>query len=203
MLSQLDSIIFPDRCDLLEIDSQRYVYPIFKNGSSTLSKVPHRVLGIDELAQIHTVDVFVRDPYDRFLSGVQTYLRYNPQLDRRTALHFISEYLFLDRHFCPQFHWLVNLQRHAPVNMRILPIEKLTEVTGIFENKHERDYELENYFSTNLKVQFYIKMDKVLTEILIGKTVSMKTIMKNLKIHYAPVYREIVQRSKQLCTVLD
>ena len=104
MLSQLDNIIFPDRCDVLEIDSQRYVYPIFKNGSSTLNKVPHRILGIDELKQIDTVDVFVRDPYERFLSGVQTFLRYNTQLHRETALYFISEYLFLNRHFCPQFH---------------------------------------------------------------------------------------------------
>ena len=37
MLSHLDRIIFPDRCEVIEvIPSQRYVYPIFKNGRSSL-----------------------------------------------------------------------------------------------------------------------------------------------------------------------
>ena len=39
MLSPLDRIIFPDRCEVIEvIPSQRYVYPIFKNGRSSLSE---------------------------------------------------------------------------------------------------------------------------------------------------------------------
>jgi hypothetical protein len=37
MLSQLDHIIYPDRCEVYEIvPSQRYFYPIFKNGSSSI-----------------------------------------------------------------------------------------------------------------------------------------------------------------------
>ena len=30
MLSQLDNIIFPDRCEVLEVAPQRFVYPIIK-----------------------------------------------------------------------------------------------------------------------------------------------------------------------------
>lgn len=203
MLSQLDNIIFPDRCDVLEIDSQRYVYPIFKNGSSALKSVQHRVLGNDEIKQINTVDVFVRDPYERFLSGVQTYLRYNPHLHRETALHFISEYLFLNRHFCPQFHWLVNLQRHARVNMRLLPIAQISEITGSIENHYIPDLEIRRFFSKNPKVHFYLQLDKVLTENLLDQTVSMDDILNMMELHYLQVYTEVVTRSKNLCTVLD
>ena len=37
MLSRIDEFIFPDRCDGNSITSQQFVYPIFKNGSSSLN----------------------------------------------------------------------------------------------------------------------------------------------------------------------
>ena len=73
MLSQLDNIIFPNRCDVLEIvPSQRYVYPIYKNGSSSLYESGYRLMEHDELCNIPVVDIYVRDPYDRFVTGVNT-----------------------------------------------------------------------------------------------------------------------------------
>ena len=203
MLSNLDNIIFPDRCEVIEVSPQRYIYPIFKNGSTTLREIPHRVLTDSELLKIDTVDVFVRDPYERFLSGVQTFLRFNPQFDKETALQFINRYLFLDRHYSPQFHWLVNLQRHTKVNMRLLPLEQLSEITDVVAHKHDRDTTLEKYFANNSELGFYLKIDKVLTEVLIGKTVSMNTIMRHLEIYHLPVYNEIVVRSKAICTALE
>ena len=91
MLSQVDNIIFPDRCDVLEIvPSQRYVYPIYKNGSSSLYESGFRLVGHDELPNIDIVDIYVRNPYDRFATGVNTFLQHNSSLDRATALHFIN-----------------------------------------------------------------------------------------------------------------
>jgi len=202
MISQIDNIIFPDRCEVLELESQRYVYPIFKNGSTSLSRAAIRTLGIDELQTIETVDVFVRDPYDRFLTGAQTYLSHNTHLHRETALHFISEYLFLNRHFCPQFHWLVNLQRHTSVSMRLLPMEQISEVTQAVKNQHPRDPGLEQYFDGNLKVQFYLQLDKVLTETLLGRTVTMGDIIKEIADKYPTVYDEVIGRSLRICTAL-
>ena len=204
MLSQLDNIIFPDRCDVLEIAAQRYVYPIFKNGSSTLNKVPHTVIATDRLSADSVVDVFVRPPYERFLSGVQTYLRHNTHLHRDTALHFISEYLFLNRHFCPQFHWLVNLNRHVPgIKIQLLPIERLSEITNIVENRHTCDPELIRYFANKKKVQFYLQLDKVITENLLHKTVIMSDIVREVATVYPDTYTEVIQRSLSLCTALD
>lgn len=203
MLSPLDNIIFPDRCEVIEISPQRYVYPIFKNGSGALGDLPHCAVDINELNSSAVVDVFVRTPYERFLSGVQTFLRNAPQLDRQTALYFINQNLFLDRHFCPQFHWLLNLHRHVPVNMRLLPMKELTEITKAMFNKYERDSELADYFKDNLKVQFYLQLDKVLTENLLYKTVTMNDILATVKLAYPTVYQEVIQRSINLCTALD
>ena len=201
MLSQLDNIIFPDRCDVLEIvPSQRYVYPIYKNGSSSLYKSGFRLVDHDELSNIPVVDIYVRNPYDRFVTGVNTFLQHNAKLDQSTVLHFVNNYLFLNRHFCPQFHWLVNLQRFTDAKIRINPISALSDITALRVNQSE-DPLLDEYLSRD-KLHFYLSIDKVLTEDLLGKTVPFKLIVQTIKHRYPEVYKEVIQRSKDLCNVL-
>jgi len=201
MLSQLDNIIFPDRCDVLEIvPSQRYVYPIFKNGSSSLYESGFRLMEHNELDTIPVIDIYVRNPYDRFVTGVNTFLQHNSNLDSETALHFVTNYLFLNRHFCPQFYWLVNLQRFTRAEIRINPIESLSDITRLRVNQSQ-DPSLDQYLST-AKLHFYLSIDKVLTEDLLGKTVSFDQIVQTIKHKYPDVHKEVVQRSIDLCNVL-
>lgn len=202
MLSQVDNIIFPDRCDVLEIvPSQRYVYPIYKNGSSSLYESGFRLVSSDELPNIDIVDIYVRNPYDRFATGVNTFLQHNSSLDRATALYFINNYLFLNRHFCPQFHWLVNLQRFTNAKIKINPIDTLSDITVLRSNQSQ-DPLLDEALNTE-KLHFYLSIDKVLTEDLLGKTVPFKLIVQTIRHRYPDVYKEIVQRSINLCNVLD
>jgi hypothetical protein len=202
MLSQLDNIIFPDRCDVLEIvPSQRYVYPIYKNGSSSLYNSGFRLLDNDELKNISVIDIYVRNPYDRFVTGVNTFLRHNRNLNSETVLYFINNYLFLNRHFCPQFHWLVNLQRFTRAKIRINSIDTLSEITSLKSNQSE-DPLLDEILGSE-KLHFYLSIDKVLTEDLLGKTVTFKFIVETVKHQYPEVYNEVIQRSIDLCNVLD
>ena len=202
MLSQLDNIIFPDRCDVLEIvPSQRYVYPIYKNGSSSLYESGFRLMDHDELRNIPVVDIYVRNPYDRFVTGVNTFLQHNNNLDHATVLHFINNYLFLNRHFCPQFHWLVNLQRFTDAKIRINPISALSDITSL-KVKQSQGLLLDEALSTE-NLHFYLSIDKVLTEDLLGKTVPFKLIVQTIRHRYPDVYKEVVQRSIDLCNVLD
>ena len=100
MLGYIDPIIFPDECEVLEVAPGRYVYNIFKNGSSSLRKSGFRQLSLDEVAALDTVEVFIRDPYERYVSGVQTYLsQLDLAQDRATVLSMIDQFLFLNRHF--------------------------------------------------------------------------------------------------------
>lgn len=201
MLSQLDNIIFPDRCDVLEIvPSQRYVYPIYKNGSSSLYNSGFRLLDHNELPNISIVDIYVRNPYDRFVTGVNTFLQHNKNLDQATVIHFINNYLFLNRHFCPQFHWLVNLQRFTDAKIRINSIDTLSDITALKANQSQ-DPLLDECLSTD-KLHFYLSIDKVLTEDLIGKTVPFKLIVQTIRHRYPDIYKEVVQRSLDLCNVL-
>ena len=155
----------------------------------------------DELPTIPIVDIYVRNPYDRFVTGVNTFLQHNENLDRATVLHFISNYLFLNRHFCSQFHWLVNLQRFTNAKIRINSIDSLTDITALTVNQ-STDPLIDDTISTD-KLHFYLSIDKVLTEDLLGKTVTFKLIVQTLRHRYPDVYKEVVQRSIDLCNVLD
>jgi hypothetical protein len=201
MLSQLDNIIFPDRCEVLEVAPQRYVYPIYKNGYSSLSNSGFRSLAMIELPELDTVEIFVREPVERFFSGLSSYVEYNSHLDKDTLLFMAGHHLFINRHFAPQFHWLVNLRRFTRAKIKINPIEELKTITNLYvnENKNKVQYDIVNF----PKVTFYMQLDKVLTEIYLGKTVSFNEIVKSIHETYPDVYEEIIQRSKDLCNVLD
>lgn len=206
MLSYLDPIIFPDRCDILEIvPSQRYVFPIYKNGSSSLYESGFQ--SVTDISNISQVDVFVRDPYERFLSGVHSYLEYtlneDPKVDRYTALKFINEYLFLNRHYVPQFHWLLNLQRFNRGKIQLLPISQINKITDQHWHSRPVDPTLDSFFKSNNRLHFYLSIDKVLTETLVGQVVTFDTIVQTIKQIYPTVYKEIIEYSIKLCGALD
>lgn len=203
MLSYLDPILFPDECEVLEVAPNRYVYSIFKNGSSSLRKSNFRRLNSDEIAELTDIEVFVREPFERYVSGVQTYLQHNSHLDRTTTLTMIDEYLFLNRHFALQFHWIMNLMRFNPgVQMTIRPVSELESATDLTWNAIARDKSLLDYFSDNEKLKFYLMLDRILLD-FIGHTVKFSTIVEHVKVEYPVLYEETIERVKDLCAVLD
>lgn len=207
MLSFLDPILFPDEIEVLEVSPGRYIYPIFKNGSRTLiDGEGFRQLSKGEILNLkHTdvVEVFVREPFDRFISGVQTYLRFHPELDRITTLSIINRYLFLDRHFNLQFHWLINLNRFCNTLIYIRPLSDLSSTTDLVWNTISRDQSLVDYFQPNLKLWYYLQLDKILTEDLVGQTIKIPTIVSHIKNRYPDLYNEVILRSKYICGALD
>lgn len=203
MFSYLDPVLFPDECKILQVSDNRYVYPIFKNGSSSLTKSGYTPVSPLQIQQLDVVDVFLRNPLQRYVSGVQTYLKRLPSnCDRETVLYMIDEYLFLNRHFCLQFHWLVNLARHTQANMHMLSVDKINKLTDIKWNTQEQDYELLERFSKNQKLQFYLGLDQIIIDQFMNKTVSLKQIVDYIKQQNTELYKEVVSRSQQLCTVL-
>jgi hypothetical protein len=203
MLTFLDPILFPDQCQILEVGPDRYVYPIFKNGSSSLLAANPRALNYFEMRELRTVEVFLREPFERYISGVQTYLRQNTHLDRATALTMIDEYLFLNSHFSLQFHWIVNLQKFTDAWMYFRPIEELHTATEHTWNVLARDEVLVDYFGNNQKLKYYLQLDKILYEDFMGKTVPLKQIIRFIRDNHNTLYNEVIDRSIQICNALD
>jgi hypothetical protein len=202
MLSYLDPILFPDECEVLEMGFGNFVYPIFKNGSSSLRGDHPIVLTKEKLRAIGHITVYLREPFERYVSGVQTYLRHNPHLDRATALTIIDQYLFLNRHFALQFHWLVNLRRYYNGYLTFKSVDDLGDITENTWNALERDQSIVDYFKENQKLEFYLQLDKALLE-FVGKTVKFTDVLVHIHTFYPNVYDEIIKRSRDICNVLD
>jgi hypothetical protein len=201
MLSILDPIIFPDDCLILK-SQDHYIYPIFKNGSSSLKQSGYTVVSPDEYADISEITVFVREPFERYLSGVNTFVQHNPSYHQETLVHIISKNLFLDRHFCLQFHWLVNLQRFTQAPIKLTPVSELNYVTDLHNNKC-KNKSFRKVFENHAELYFYLALDKVLFYNLIGQTVDFKQILSTIKQTWPDSYTEVIERSKQICSVLD
>ena len=146
------------------------------------------------------MEIFVRDPIERFFSGLSTWIEHNYHLDKDTMLYMAGNYLFINRHYAPQFHWLVNLRRYTQARIKINPIRDLSTITNLHlnENKNKVHYDIA-FFP---KVAFYMQLDKVLTETFIGQTVEFAAIVQAIKEHHPDVYQEVIQRSVNLCNVL-
>jgi hypothetical protein len=220
MLSQIDNILFPDRCEVLEVAPQRFVFPIYKNGSRSLHNSGFRTLTLEEIKQLETVEVFVRDPIQRFESGVQKfmYLMTQEGCDLETTAYFIHKYLFLNSHYAPQLFWLLNLQRFTTAKIKLNHISNLNEVTKLHHNKgwHRNTTsdmtgltpscpagEDPLIHSDDPKIQFYYKLDQVLVGELLGRTVTFKQIVQTIRHRFPDTYKEVIQRSIDLCNVLD
>jgi hypothetical protein len=205
MLDQLGKLLFPDDVEVLEIIPQhKYVYSIFKNGSTSLRRSNYRTVSKQELQNLTNIEVYVRNPHERFLSGVQTYINgISSEVDKNTLLYLINNYLYLNRHFCPQLYWLLNLSRFTSATFTIKPFNELSLITTHHQNASVLDPEIVKFFNQNSKILFYNEMDEVLTVNLLGKTVTIKEILTTLEKNYGTLYNDIFQTAKDITHVLS
>jgi hypothetical protein len=204
MLGRLGQILFPNHVEVLEIVPQhQYVYPIFKNGTSSLRGEKYPKVNLEDLQNIDNIEVFVRNPHERFLSGVQTYLKeLGPDIDKKTALYFLNQTHYLNRHYCPQLYWLLNLGRFTNATLTLRPMSELVTITNSHANQSIIDPEILEIFSKNKNLLFFNEIDEVLTINLIGKTVTLEKILEVLKEKYEELYHETFDISKEITNVL-
>jgi hypothetical protein len=210
VLSRIDEIIFPNRCEVIEIPAlQRFVYPIYKNGSSSLIEYArqqgYKTFFNEQIKRISIIDVIFRDPISRFLSGVNTYVyntkQANPQLDVDTIIYFAENYLFLNRHYAPQLSWIINLSKYTNT-MAVLQLHDmsiLNKFTPLSIKPNETDMLSEEVISrlkNNIHNEMYQRLDYLLLE-LVGKEVTVNEILAHLKAQDPIAY------SKLSCIALD
>ena len=211
MLSHLDCIIFPDRCEVIEvIPSQRYVYPIFKNGKSSLYHYANthkcRILFNEQLKKLNSIDVILRDPRERFTSGINTFVqmtvRDHPELDMATVLWFARSYLFLNRHYAPQFLWLVNLARYIDptTKLNFLGMEQLTNIShkdhkpiGVLPATEQLVDQLKN-ISAN---EMYQRIDQILLN-CIGQSLQFGQLIQHIQQQDSTAYDYVIGRSQRI-----
>ena len=216
MLTQFDSELYPNDCGVVEIPSHnQFVYLVQKNGSSSLRREIRdnnlKVYTNEEISSLNTVDVYIRNPQKRYISGVNTYvqflLRDYPNLDLDTCVWFATRYNFLNRHYLPQFLWLVNLSRFLKPSAQIR-LRKFKDLTNI--TKHNKDAGIvkptEQFVqqildNTNNNMQLWWFVDQMLED-LAGKSLTFQDIVKHIQSHPSGVYNTFTQRFEEIAKTL-
>jgi hypothetical protein len=212
MLSYLDCIIFPDRCDVIEvIPSQRYVYPIFKNASSSLHyQAIHsnwRIIINEQIKKLSHIEVILRDPQQRLVSGfntfVQNVLHNNPELDQDTVVWFAKNYLFLDRHYCPQFFWLINLARYLSPDtvLTFRPMDSVADITSLHklpEGITPPTQEMQQQANSIPNIEMYQRLDQILFDQCLGQSMTFGQVLNSLHQQDPTAYDWVVGRSQQI-----
>lgn len=215
MFSRLDHYLFPDKCEVYQIiEGKTYVYPIFKNGSSSLimSAEQHRwkILFNEQIRRIRNIDVYLRDPLERLNSGIATYINQlketKPDLDEETILYFIENHPFINRHLTPQFHWLINLARYTTRNTRLSlkDISELNKLTDTYDNPYHSDKkypEIVNRILNN--EEHYLLLDDFLIKEFMGQSVTFREILSRFQYKYPEHYEEIFGHAQLLAEATD
>lgn len=214
MLTELDSELFPDDCEVVEIPPHNPVYLIFKNGSTRLkaqSKIDHgKIYRNHEIGDLPVINVLIRDPVKRYISGVSKFVEAtideHKHLDEQTCLHMALRYNFLNRHYLPQFFWLVNLSRYINPTCKL----NLIDFKNISDFTRCRLVSLKP--KTDLNLKYPIKMDEqrilglFLDRILldnVGKCLTWNEILDLYKTHPARPLDLVRLKADQILNALS
>jgi hypothetical protein len=217
MHDEITKIIYPDHCEVIEIDpGQRYVYPIFKCGRSSLYDSlairPWQVIVNQGIADIKApITVFVRDPRERFISGVNTYVQHlvreHADLDVDTILFFVERYLFLNRHYAPQFSWLLNLARFGGTSQQLSfePMQNIATLTPLHSDAGVQA--IEPWLADRInkfdwqQLELYMFLDQIIVD-HVGHSVTFAQLVQTIHNQHPELYDLVFCRSQDLTSLV-
>ena len=171
-------------------DNGFVIYPIFKNGRTSLYhyglKKKAKTFINEELKSLKHIHVFLREPKERFISGVNTYIEFENLGSQEDAiLKQIEEMKICDRHFIPQSFWLMHLSKYFKGSIRLATIEELrltisTRDEPVKPNGTEIPHVTKKRKEKIKKINFknYIDVDKKIIKKYINKTVVLENLIK-------------------------
>jgi len=163
--------LFNTDCLVIKI-GRHTVYPIFRVGYTSLVTDADRMYINKQISKCEHIDVLIRDPRDRFISGVSEYCRQN-KLDIEKTVELIEQGKLVDRHFAPQYLWLMHLYRFYRGTITLKPFEYISNIT----QQHLRANELHQWIEP---INQFISVDLDLMNGL-HKTVLLEDIIRKHK----------------------
>ena len=210
MFCPLDVELFPEDCRVTHLSScDQWIYWIQKNGTSSLKEEElngAKSYRNQDIISLSVIDLYIRNSRARYISGVHTYLEFlhrdHPELDANTALWFVKRYKFLNRHFLPQFFWLINLSRYlAPdTQLRIRNLKDLKYATTYMEgpeiNKLSKDF-AEKLLSDDPNMELWFFVDKILLD-LVGYSFTWSQIVDHYQTKHSDIWNLMMSGLPQI-----
>ena len=172
-------------CEAIRVEPYGFVtYPIYKNGRTSLWEYATdnncKTFINEELKTLDHIIVYLRNPLERFISGVHTYLEFeNLGSQEDTILKQIEEMTVCDRHFVPQFIWLIHLSKYFKGTVRIDSVSELYQAIPnrgsppIPEITNKRKQKIKKINSKN-----YTDVDEKIIEKYMCKSIKLETLIK-------------------------
>jgi hypothetical protein len=193
MFKNLTDILTAD-CEVIRFNDEQFVYPIFKNGRSSLTTYGKKnnllFLKNKEISNCKKITVFLRSPIERFVSGVHTffYLTNNQLIDTDVLLK-IENFEIINRHFIPQYLWLFHLHKYFN---GLIEFKSVLELYNLIPNR-------DGPWTNNLKLwksitqkekdkilsiehKKYIEVDEKIIKKYMNRTVKLEKLIKEFKI---------------------
>lgn len=193
MFKNLTNILTAD-CEVIKFNDNQFFYPIFKNGSSSLKKYAEKnnllLFKNKEISNLKKITVFLRSPIERFVSGVYTFFYLtNKQIVDETTLKRIESFDITNRHFVPQYLWLLHLHKYFA---GIVEFRDVSELYDLIPNRNgpwtgnpmlwkpitqkEKDKIL------SIEHKKYIEVDEKIIKKHINQSVKLEKLIKEFKI---------------------
>ena len=174
---------------ILELLANKYVFPIKKNGSSSIESYAKsnkiKWLFNEQIEKIDHITIFIRKPRERFISGVHSFIEFekrkNNALHYDTMLYCIEHLKVQNVHFEPQFFSLVELTKYFKGTVDIKDIAELYSwipnkirpaIPEITPLQQKKIFEI-NYPN--------LKYDELLYQLYLDKNIKLETVVKEIE----------------------
>ena len=169
---------------VLQTKDGEYILPILKNGSQSLhqlaKKYPSEYKFVSLDNSIKKVTVFLRDPIERFCSGLITQSQiYSIDVSFLLSQLSVGRIPIIDDHILPQFYFLLRVPskriRFSFKKICDLNLLENIEHTNQTKNKIELSQQLSN------RILHFLAEDIVLYSKFLDNTVMLHTIVNEIK----------------------
>ena len=170
-----------------------------------------RFVPANEITNIQQpITVFLRNPKERFISGVNTFVQHlqDHNLDIRTILYFVNRYLFLNRHYAPQFFWILNLRKHVGPDCCVTfrPMQDINQLTDKHSHAEIKPITPELYDHIQRfdwsKLELYFYLDQILLDHM-NMTVKISDLLEHVRTNHSELYNLVFKPTTDLVNVLS
>lgn len=179
--------LFTSDVEVLKTVDDTCILIIFKNGRTSCCKYATNnklsFLGNQKIKNVNLINVFLRDPKERFMSGVNSYSIFNNIILNKEFLQDIEKFKLVDKHFVPQIFYLFHLYKLYKGKIKIHSLKDLKKYIPNHDKPHPSTTftKKQKKLICSINCEEYIRDDLALIKKYMGKTVNLSKIVREFK----------------------